>query len=97
MGSGMDQCSSHCFLAPNSISDKAILRNRMQWWAVDECSFTGKLAVEATQGNAKCLQCTHRIVVVHCEDVFSNTAKLHHNIVDCNDKDFTSIRYMHCY
>lgn len=43
--------------------------------------FTGQLAVEARQANGKRLKSAHGIVVVQSEDVFSNSTKLHNNVV----------------
>lgn len=43
--------------------------------------FTGQLAVEARQANGKRLKSAHGIVVVQSEDVFSNSTKLHDNVV----------------
>lgn len=49
-------------------------------------SFTSQLAVKTGQGNGKSLKCTHWVVVVHGENVFSHTAKLHHYIVSWERK-----------
>lgn len=46
-----------------------------------EGSFAGQLAVKARQANGKGLKSTHGVVVVQSEDVFSNSPKLHYNVV----------------
>lgn len=42
---------------------------------------TGQFAVEAGESNSEGLQRTHGVVIVHGEDVFSHTAKLHHDVI----------------
>ena len=51
---------------------------------------TGQLAVEAGESNGKGLQGTHRVVIVHGEDILRYAAKLHHNVVSCERKEHHS-------
>lgn len=44
-------------------------------------SLAGQFAVKTGQADGKGLQCTHGVVVVQREDVLSNTAELHHDVV----------------
>lgn len=47
-------------------------------------SLACQLAVEAAERDAKGLDGTQWIVVVHREDVLRDAAELHHYVVDCN-------------
>ena len=48
--------------------------------------FTGELAVETAECNAERLDSTQWIVVVHRKDIFRDTAKLHYDVFDCQQR-----------
>ena len=45
-------------------------------------SLTRQFTVEAAKCNAECLRGTHWVVIVHCKNIFSDSTKLHHNVVN---------------
>jgi len=57
----------------------------------DVLLFTGKLAIKATESNAKGLQSTQWIAEVHGEDVLRYSAKLHHDILHYTQTHQTAV------
>ena len=45
-------------------------------------SFTSQLPVKTAQGNSKCLNSAHWVAVIHRENIFCHSAKLHNNIIN---------------
>jgi len=52
--------------------------------------FAGEFSVEATESDAECLYGTHRVTVVHSEHIFRYPAKLHQDVVNCNQQQTAS-------
>ena len=45
-------------------------------------SFTSQLPIKTTQGNSKCLNSAHWVAVIHRENIFCHSAKLHNDIIN---------------
>ena len=45
-------------------------------------SFTSQLPIKTAQGNSKCLNSAHWVAVIHRENIFCHSAKLHNDIIN---------------
>jgi hypothetical protein len=66
---------------------KTIHDDRMPFW-----SFACQFAVKAAKGNAKSLDGTQRVVVVHGEYVLRYSAELHHDVINCQAPNSIHLR-----
>ena len=51
----------------------------------------GQFAVKTAESNAEGLQSTEWIAQVQREDVFRDSTKLHHDVLDCNSKHYSTV------
>ena len=59
----------------------SLYRKLLQQTRPERLLFTGQLGVEAGESNAEGLDCAHRVLVIHGEDVLGYPSELHNDVL----------------